>query len=97
MITVSSYVCLAHNGDKVALLGIDDLRNCLCSAGEQEGSSVNATLVPRCQGLFFSFSFQTQQTRKDVVYMLLCVCFPKLNFLLQIWGEKLGQKSCTET
>lgn len=97
MIIDSSHVCLAHNGDKVALLGIDDLRNCLCSAGEQEGWAVDATLVPRCQGLFFSFSAQTQQTRKYVVYMLLCVCFSKLNFWLQFWGEKLCQKSCSET
>ena len=32
----------------MALLGIDDLKNVLSSAGEQEGLAVNATLVPRC-------------------------------------------------
>lgn len=31
----------------MALLGIDDLKNVLSSAGEQEGLAVNATLVPR--------------------------------------------------
>ena len=39
---------LTHNGDRMALLGIDDLKNVLSSAGEQEGLPVNATLVPRC-------------------------------------------------
>lgn len=39
---------LTHNGDRMALLGIDDLKNVLSSAGEQEGLAVNATLVPRC-------------------------------------------------
>lgn len=39
---------LTHNGDRMALLDIDDLKNVLCSAGEQEGLAVNTTLVPRC-------------------------------------------------
>lgn len=38
---------LTHNGNRMALLGIDDLKNVLSSAGEQEGLAVNATLVPR--------------------------------------------------
>ena len=39
---------LTHNGDRMALLDVDDLKNFLCSAGEQEGLAMNTTLVPSC-------------------------------------------------
>jgi len=46
---------MTYHGDRVALFGIDDLLNYLCSTGEHKVSAVSASshLVPRCQGLLF--------------------------------------------
>lgn len=70
----------------------------LCSTREHKHWAVNAKLGPNVRGCFSLSQLKLDKLEK-ILFVCVCVCSPKLKFLIQFWSEKfwLSQKNCIET